>query len=109
MYQPVNRRDDEGDRGEADGGGRPFAHGQRQLGALPQQVQRRSAHAVNGEARDYHRGEGLPHKRVHDSDCYTGRLPWVFPVGLEGQMEDQEMRVETESQRVDTQNNVTTL
>lgn len=113
MCQPVYRRNDEGDCREAYGCGGPLADGQGQLGGSAEHVQRRSTHAVNGEARDDHRGEGLPHKRVHHCHRYPRCLPWVVPMGLEEQMEEQKMREVTAiairfSNTVDTQNNIIT-
>lgn len=82
---PVYRSDDEGDGGEADGRGGPLADGEGPPGGLAQQVQRRGAHAVDGEARDDDRGQGLPHKRVHHRNRHPGRLPRVVPVSLRRQ------------------------
>lgn len=86
LSQPVYGTDDEGDGGEADSCRGPLADGQGPLGGSAQQVERPGAHAVNGEARDHHRGEGLPHKRVHHCYRHPGRLPRVVPVGLWGQI-----------------------
>lgn len=92
LYQPVYRSNDEGDCGEAYGCRGPLAHRQRPLGASAEQVERRRAHAVNGEAGDDHRGQGLPHKRVHDCNCYPCCPPWVVPMCLEEQMKDQKTK-----------------
>lgn len=80
--QPVNRSDDEGDRREADCCGGPLADREGQLGGPAQQVKRRSTHPVDGEARDHHRSEGLPHERVHHCRPYPCCPAWVVPVSL---------------------------
>lgn len=82
ICQPIYRSDDEGDGGEADSRGGPLADRQGPLCSSAQQVERCGTHAVNGEAWDDHRGEGLPHESVHHCCCYPRRPPWVVPMGL---------------------------
>lgn len=79
---PVYGGNDQGDCGEAQSCCRPLSDGQRPLGASTQQVERRRTHAVNGEARDDHRGQRLPHKRVHHCKRYPPSLSWIVPVSL---------------------------
>lgn len=86
MHIPVNWSNDEGDCGEADSCSGPLTDGQRPLGGSAQHVKRSSAHTVNGEARDHHRGKSLPHKCVHYRHCYPCCLPWVVSMGLGKQL-----------------------
>lgn len=84
---PVYGRDDEGDRGEAYSCCHPLSDRQGPLGASTHQVEWCSTHAVNGEARDDHRGERLPHERVHHCNSYPPTLPRIVPVSLEEEVE----------------------
>lgn len=82
-HGPVDGGDDEGDGGQADGRGGPFADGQGQLGGPAQHVQRGRAHAVDGEAGDDDGGQGLPHEGVHHRHRHPRRLPRVVTMSLE--------------------------
>lgn len=88
MHGPVYGSNDQWDCGEAQSCCHPLSDGQRPLGASTQQVERCSTHAVNREARDDHRGERLPHKRVHHCEGYPPSLPWTVPVSLEEEVEN---------------------
>lgn len=81
-HWPVDRFDNERDGGEADCGGGPFAHRQRPACGPAQQVERSSAHPVDGEAWDGHGGQSLPDEGVHHRYANPCRLPRVVPMCL---------------------------